>query len=232
MCVRGFRFLPIALSFVAFSPVPPAMVEAELITLRFTVRTDVRCFNFSCEPFLSSFPLTVTFDSEITRVLDPELDPGGGVGYVYGSPQFSPVPLALPAIPPDAVRRAETLQFFNPREDQPPFFIGAIISDEFHGNETSRWITVISDLDEFPSLQDAPALTAESLIALLDSGRPPSFGHVFQNGKPFPENIEFSYGGQAFLNDGAAPIPEPSTILLLSAAGAATLIQRRRRSVR
>ena len=223
---RQCYFLP-----VVFSLLLPVAADAEPITLRFNVDVFIRCLEgaeIRCEDYFANFPLRVTFDSNVTDESESQR--------TYGRPRFSTVPLPRPAPPPDAPQgdgftRQEIL-------DQEQGYLASIFETTHLLLEspfsTLFWFTVLSQTVRDPTL---PALSPESLIALLATADP-QFGRnliSFQYGMSHVTDCctgdrDLVYGGTATLldvDDGPAPIPEPGTILLLSAAGIATVCRRR-----
>lgn len=207
----------------------PGVGAAEPITIALTARIINRC-GFSegasptCVPFPVSVPVTVMFDPH-----GPQFENSRS----YGPPRFS-VPLELPDIPPDATRGGivahSSLEFLEGR-----FAYHATIDERFevqHSEDVfSSWSARILD-EEIVS--GHPTLTPESLVAFLASGAPSPFIYGFQreeggnDGEPAELVEALFYNGHVFLNANA-PIPEPSTILLLSAAGLVGLRQRNRK---
>jgi hypothetical protein len=98
----------------------------------------------------------------------------------------------------------------------------------------SSWSATIRDEE---IMSGHPTLTPESLVAFFDSGAPSPFIYGFQreeggnDGEPSEVVEALFYTGTVFVN-ADAPIPEPSTILLLSAVGGLAGLTRRRRSLK
>jgi hypothetical protein len=209
---------------------------AEPIT--FTYRVDItdRCTEArGCESFPISFPLILSFESEITRTID---EPNHQARF-YGSPAFSTLPLALerPPVPAGATQEAATFDSFQPNAFSPGNWLhqagaqtnASLFTDDFE----YFWILKINRL-EF--LSAAPGVFSPSSFAASLSGgnfEYGYFGHNRDRTEFAPDSI--AYLGIAVLLEPPTPIPEPMSLLLVGSGlgyvGARTCRRKTRRPV-
>jgi hypothetical protein len=195
--------------------------SAEPVTLPFIVQIEQRCGAGGCELFRPSFRGTVTFDDGVTDEFEIREGSTFGIGFRYGRPTFSRPPLDFPPIPADIVWP----DFLNFTEASRALELDGTIRYILSINEVlvsatgASWSTSLSAFrlsnrgdDDSPSL---------SPTQLLTSAGPDGLGYFFSSNG-------ITYSGSAFPDAGAAPVPEPST-LLLGALGAAVVAKARRR---
>src|SRR5687768_6391908 len=80
-------------------------VYAEPISFRYNIQITERC-DPECSPFSTSFPLMLTFDSDIT--FENEFEREGRL-QIYGKPRFSTIPLERPPVAANASDFSSTL---------------------------------------------------------------------------------------------------------------------------
>jgi hypothetical protein len=227
MSLRGFHVLPVVLSFAC-----PLLVEADPITVAYNISVSQRCaFSTNeCTPFAAEFPLTLTFDDRITS---QSFTPTSQVQF-YGPPSFSEVPLPRRPVSPGAGESRTTFdtRFLNDQPSLPAWRRVASAQEFFQlssGEFEFSWtLQLFSSLDT----DVQPPLDPTSFATLLGTGPGNLFRYVFSGrslvapGEFTPDSFAFS--GRIDLASGPAPVPEPGTMLLLSAAGLAGLAQRKR----
>jgi PEP-CTERM motif len=228
MSVRGFHFLPVVFAFAC-----PLLVEADPITVSYNISIEQRCaFSTNeCTPFAAEFPLTMTFDDRITS---QSFTPTSQLQF-YGPPSFSEVPLPRRPVSPGARESRTTLdtRFLNDDASLPAWRRVASAQEFFQlstGESELSWtLQLFSSVDT--DMQ--PPLDPASFAAFLGTGEGNLFRYVF-GGRSLVTPGEFTsdsfaFNGRINLASGPAPVPEPGTVLLLSAAGLAGLAQRKRR---
>jgi hypothetical protein len=196
--------------------------KAEPVTFSFKVQINERCGPDGCDLVSGpSFPGTVTFDDGITDEFEIREGSTFGFGRRFGPPTFSTPPLDFTPIPPDAIRRPQTSNITEASwalELDGTVRYSVLITERLvHPATGSSWITSLS-IGSFFFFQ-FPSLSPKNLIA--DAGPDPFISYSF-----ISDGIR--YQGQAIPEDGPAPIPEPSA-LLLCALGATGLLAKTRR---
>lgn len=226
MSIRGFHFLLVVVS-LAF----PLLVEADPITTSYNVSIRERCAFSSneCTPFAAEFPLRMTFDD---RIISQSFTPTSQLQF-YGPPSFSEVPLPRRPVSPGAAESRTTLdtRFLNDNPSLPAWRRVASAQEFFQLStgefELSWTLQLFSSVDT----DVQPPLDPASFATFLGAGPDNLFRYVF-TGRSLVVPGEFTtdsfaFNGRLTLASGAAPIPEPGTILLLSAGALAGLVRRR-----
>jgi hypothetical protein len=203
--------------------VSAAAADAEPFLLSFRAHIGLRCEGNNCSSVTGlSFPVAVTFDEGITFMDEFESEAGFGSEVWFGPPSFSRPDLPFPDIPSDAEQSGRTMliKTFTVGTDHLAYF--PHLEETFVHSATQRqWGVTLNHGVE--TQEDLP-LTADTVRELLFPG---VINYLFSDG-----GVAVTYSGHALLDDGPAPISEPGTILLLSAAGLAGLTRRRRGRLR
>ena len=202
-------------------------VGAEPISTTFVVQVVGRSVGLGLEPFSRRFTLTVEFDDNITDEAETAID-----RFVYyGVPTFSELPLEAPPKPQDVELRLSDRVTNAAWQATSQLTIGDPLTKYGHGAFLELFYeSVIPGAFESRILlfgfregfDVPPAMTPSLLLDTISHHRPRSVEERF--------NFLFEQraGDSAAIYTGVitseqAPIPEPGTILLLSAAGVATV---------
>jgi hypothetical protein len=182
------------------------------------------------QPFAASFPLIATFDD---GVRGGAVDCCHGVE-TYGFPSFSAVPLPHSRIPAtihfgDSHRSSNA---WGTTEDGIIFQDSVLFFDRSYDPETENFgpnheFLVVSGVEY--GLASPPTLSARTLVALIRPPADQSRNFLYEtvlvtNGLP----VVHSYRGYATFERELAAIPEPTSLLLLSAGMVGLFLRRGR----
>ena len=213
-----------------------ASAQADTITATYNITIVEHCTQDGCAPFSLAFPLTMTFDSGIIR---DEVSPEGRA-VLYGAPSFSTIPFHRPPVLPGATESSATFDStFLLREPTLPAWRRVSSSGQSFLALTEdieyRWkLSLFADADTATRAE----LDAQSFVRFLaqgpEDGDPNTLGFFSfgftginrHNTSEFTPD-SFDLRGFAELATDAAPVPEPGTLLLLT-AGLAGLCRRHR----
>lgn len=202
----------IMLGLAALMPLAAWEANAEPVTFTYRIDISERCGSAACAPFSISFPLVLSFDSAVTV----EVGGSDALGYGYGAPTFSSVPLARPAVFPGADESRSTAES---AVRVPPFdwrHAAAVASvAQFVTNDIDyRWGLRIFKVQHF--LPGAPHLSPESFASFLSGG---SFSYGFvgisRQNDAILTSDSIGYFGTALLQEAPTPVPEPMSLLLV-----------------
>jgi hypothetical protein len=208
--------------------------EAEPISATYMIQVFERCTenvrnNAQCVPFHApAFPLVMTFDGAGRVVYE---DSTGLTEVRYGEPDFSAVPLILPAMTLSGTALLDTageIRQFQGMWQRSAFAV-EYLDGIVDGSSWARFLTLQGGINTGGMM---PALDPRSFAALL--GNPEAFSHRGGGGSLFNYGISnfdraaIQYVGHASLVEVSAAVPEPSTALLV-ASGIAMALRARQR---
>ena len=199
--------------FVLFSA---RAVSADVITLNYFVHVTART---TCDatcvqvPFDATFPLTLTFDSALTST--GRTEGGGGIArlWYFGAPHFSPVPLALPPVSPQAMSQVTETRILT----EPDFrAVGRAWQDNvlvIPGTSYEEWSVFLGNFERAP-FTESELRTGATLGRVLNTGENPSFFFGYaQSAVSAPYSLNYT---GTFAPTDATPTPEPRAFLLLA----------------
>jgi PEP-CTERM motif len=200
------------LRLTALIPLAASVANAEPVTFTYRIDVTERCGSEACAPFSASFPLVLSFDSAVTV----EVGGSDALGYGYGAPTFSSVPLARPAVLPGADQSRSTAEsgVWVPSFDWRHAAEVASLAQLVTNDTDYRWGLRIFKMQDF--LPVAPHLSPESFASFLSGG---SFNYGFvgmsrqNDGRLTADSI--GYFGTAVLLQTPTPVPEPMSLLLV-----------------
>jgi hypothetical protein len=219
----------------------PRPTSAEPIRAVFAIDVvSISSGNFESEqpqqPFDAHFRLQVTFDSRVLN--SDEFCCPESASARFGDPTFGDVPLEHFGIPV-GIRPFDNHGTFGGwnRADNGTFSRAFSINVDltfdpsvgtFNGNGFALGVS-----GEQNGLLTRPSLDPHDLLASVRPNEFPNFAFFTSRRVSDSESFFIQYLGHAtFLSSGAAPIPEPSTVLLIGAGLAGAALRRRTRGTR
>jgi hypothetical protein len=210
------RRITIATAFLLFALAPTTF--ADPITATLIIQVEQRCLGLAelpCPAFDRRFPLTLTFDSAVTRRVEERTGDSGFISHTHRQLSFSSVPLARPPVRPDA-RSGSVLShslFFGPPSEPALHFVDIFQTADIDGVFWQMLLRTGEDVSA-----PFPPLTVESLLEVLGRGTAHLADHEFVYTYSPPEGEEsrrIVYLGQIAGLIDSTPIPEPTSILLV-----------------
>jgi hypothetical protein len=211
--------------FVAIIVNAAARVSAEPITVKFNISMLQQCTDLlPCKPLDTTFRLAVAFDAR--AIFSETTDTN--INERYGAPTFSTIPLDRPGVPRSGIEA-------NRHSSQHVQFDGRLHTGVFEEvivrrteSQVEVWrTTLFSGTAHSQRLPTTP--NAETLLTLFRT-EGANFDYIYSTGSTidlFPTSQVF-YFGRAVVADDSAPIPEPTSLVLLAITGVSSAICRRR----